>query len=138
MIESDEVAALLAECHEFVSRIADDDALEILLDFEAELLEHDTVALMVGIRSREIDPTCSKSTLNRFLGYCRGIVCDSIIKPEEAQGIVRMVAENRSLLETVGVREIYNTCIDAFQDGIVTREESELICNSIVHPEQRV
>lgn len=131
MIERGEVAPLLAECREFVSRIADEDALEILEDFEAELLEHETVTLMVEVRAREIDTTCPKSALNRFLGYCRGIVCDSLITNDEAEGIVERIMSNPLLFEAVGVREIYNTCADAAHDRIVTPEESISICEAI-------
>ena len=131
MIESGEVAPLLAECHEFVSRIEDDDALDILEDFEAELLEHETVSLMVDVRAKQIDPTCSKSSLNRLLGYCRGIVCDGIITTDEATGIVAKIENEPALAEAVGIREIYITCVDAVSDGIVTPDESLAICDAI-------
>lgn len=126
-----EVAPLLAECHEFVTRISDDDAEEILRDFEVGLLEADTVAMMVEVRGDEIDPDCPKSSLNRFLGYCRGIVCDGKITTLEARGIVQKLETEPSLLETCGVREIFNTCGDALEDGIVTQEESASICEAI-------
>ncbi|ETD87527.1 BRCT domain-containing protein [Rhodobacter capsulatus] len=131
MIERGEVAPLLAECREFVSRIADDDAHEILEDFEAELLEHDTITLMVDVRARQIDPECPKSSLNRFLGYCRGIVCDNVITTSEAQGILQMIADAPQLLDAIGVKEIHNTCLDAVQDEIVTPDESLTVCDAI-------
>lgn len=131
MIEQGEVAPLLAECRTFITRIADPDASDILDDFEAELLEHETVTQMVETRAERIDPSCAKSALNRFLGYCRGIVCDNIITTSEAEGIVRLVELSPALVETVGVREIYNTCRDAVEDGIVTPDEGALICDAI-------
>lgn len=131
MIERGEVAPLMAECREFVTRIADPDADDILQDFEIEVLEHETITEMVEVRSSSIDKACAKSALNRFLGYCRGIVCDNVITSEEAAGIVAAVQQRPELIETVGVREIYNTCRDAIADGIVTPDESLLICDAI-------
>lgn len=133
MIEQGEVAPLLAECREFVTRIADADAADILQDFEAELLEHETVTEMVEVRAAMIDEACSKSALNRFLGYCRGIVCDNVITTKEAEAIVAAIDERPELLETVGVREIYNTCRDAIADGIVTPDESLVICEAVAY-----
>ncbi|MEN8837781.1 MAG: hypothetical protein ABF266_06425, partial [Celeribacter marinus] len=49
-IETGEVEPLLIECREFVRRIADEDAFEILEDFEVQLLEHETIEMMVSMR----------------------------------------------------------------------------------------
>lgn len=106
-IEAGEVEPLIAECEEFVRRVADADAEEIIQDFDADLLEFGSVQAACEYRVPDIDPECSKSSLNRFLGFCRGIVCDGIITLNEARELVARINENRGLLETIGVKNIY-------------------------------
>lgn len=130
-IETGEVEPLLIECREFVRRIADEDAFEILEDFEVQLLEHETIEMMVSMRETEIDQACNKSKLNRFLGFCRGLVCDGIVTVEEAHGVVSFLDSNPELLEVVGVRQIYVCCIDAVEDGFISPDETRDICDAI-------
>ncbi|TMV91332.1 hypothetical protein FGG78_10235 [Thioclava sp. BHET1] len=130
-IEVGEVEPLLAECRSFLERISEGDAEDILADFEADLLEHDSVAMMVEVRTERIDHSCEKSALNRFLGYCRGIACDNQITRPEAEGIVRFASAMPSLMAVPGVREIVQTCRDAVADEIISPQESFEICEAI-------
>lgn len=86
------------------------------------------MADLIEVRISEIDASCQKSSLNRFLGFCRGIVCDGVITTREAQRLVEEVLNNKNLLESRGVRQIYISAVDALEDGIVSQEESLFIC----------
>lgn len=130
-LEKGEVEPLIAECEEFVRRISDNDADDIVQDFHAELLDFDTISACVSNRSSEIDKFCEKSSLNRFLGFCRGVVCDGKIRTEEAKEIVAIVEENSHLLQVIGVKQIRVSCIDAIEDGFVDEDESLQICKAI-------
>lgn len=130
-IEVGEVEPLVAECEEFVRRVADADANEIIQDFEADLLECDSIKTACEYRIPEIDPECSKSSLNRFLGFCRGIVCDGVIALDEASELVARIDESPALLAEIGVRNIYVSCRDAIEDGYIDSDESLAICNAI-------
>lgn len=130
-VELGEVAPLLEECKEFVRIASDFDAQDIIEDFEAELLEYENIETVAAIRLQEIDQNCSKSLVNRFLGFCRGIVCDGVVTTSEAKAMINYLLEYPSCLEIPGVREIQRTCLDAIADGIVDSEESFSICDSI-------
>lgn len=130
-IEAGEVEPLLAECTEFISLIYDGDASDIVQDFEADLLEHETLQGAVEIREQKIDSACEKSSLNRFLGFCRGVACDGLITIEEAHEITRRIESNPTFSRAVGVRQIFISCLDAIEDGIVDDEESNEICEAI-------
>jgi NAD-dependent DNA ligase len=130
-VEIGEVESLIAESAEFVRITSDGDANDIIEDFHADMLEFAMISSAVDIRLEEIDTTCEKSRLNRFLGFCRGVVCDGIITLKEAQGIVDFLENSPELVLVSGVRQIYITCIDVIEDGVVTPEESGEICEVI-------
>ncbi len=130
-LEAGEMEPLLAECIEFVDRISDHDAGDILEDFKAELLDFETVASCANFRASKIRSGDEKNDLNRFLGFCRGVVCDGKITIEEAKAIVGKIETNGFLLATIGVRQILVSCIDAIADGIISSEESAEICKAI-------
>lgn len=130
-LEDGEIAPLLEECIEFVKQVADGDANDIIEDFSIDLLEYDTIDTAIEYRINEIDPNCDKSRLNRFLGYCRGISCDGVILQKEAMGIVDFLDEQPELMDIVGVHQIFTTCLDALDDGIISADESIEICEAI-------
>jgi len=130
-LEKGEFEPVLVECKAFFEKIDDPDAYDILADFEAELLDFETITACAASRAREIDPTCDKSALNRFFGFCRGIACDGVIKAPEARSIVSIIQSRKNLFEIPGVLERYNTSVDAIADGIVDKEESEEIARAI-------
>lgn len=130
-LEKAEFAPLLVECREFFEKIGDPDAYDILEDFAADILDYETIKACAYSRAAEIDPTCDKSALNRFLGFCRGIACDGVIKVREAKSLVEILSNRQALLEVPGVLEIFNTASDAISDGIVEQEESEEIARAI-------
>ena len=130
-VEVGEVTPLIDECKEFVRVASDNDADDIIQDFEADLLEHEGIESIVEIRVTEIDAACEKSRLNRFLGYCRGIACDGVITLSEAKGILEFIDRNPDLSSVVGVKQIYVSCLDAVEDGIIDGNESIEICEAI-------
>ncbi|WP_146050043.1 BRCT domain-containing protein [Roseovarius confluentis] len=130
-IERGEVEPLIAECVEFVEKYADCDASDLVQDFEADLMEHDTIVDAARFRIEQIDRSCNKSALNRFLGFCRGIVCDGVITVEEAKMLRDAIASQPELREVVGVNQIETSVQDALADGIVTAEESLELCTVI-------
>ena len=130
-IEVGEVEPLIVECVEFVKAVADGDATDIIEDFKADLLEQETLVDAVSFRSLEIDESCKKSSLNRFLGFCRGVVADGHITRSEAKKLVSIVLENPELLEAIGVQQVLVTCVDAVEDNIVDQDESNEICKAI-------
>lgn len=127
-IERGEVEPLVAECVEFVERCADCDASDLIQDFEADLMEHDTIVDAAKFRIEQIDRSCSKSSLNRFLGFCRGVVCDGEITVEEAKKLSDAIADQPELRQVVGVNQIETSVHDALEDGIVTAVESQELC----------
>lgn len=130
-IEAAEVAPLIAECRTFLSKFADGDANDILADLELDLVNFTYLADVIAYRAAMIDVTCPKSSLNRFLGVCRGVVCDGVVTTKEAQHLLSLLLENPNLSTVVGVSQIRTTCADALEDGIVTPEESAEICDAI-------
>lgn len=130
-IETGEFEPLLAECTEFISLIYDGDASDIIQDFDADILDHETLEGAIEVRELRIDPSCEKSSLNRFLGFCRGVACDGVITIEEAGEIIRRIEAVPSLSTTVGVRQIFISCLDAIEDSIIDPNESEEICEAI-------
>lgn len=130
-LEIAEIEPLVAECEEFVRRVSDGDANDIVQDFEAELLEYDTISSFADSRSKDIDLNCEKSSLNRFFGFCRGVVCDGKISTKEAEAVLERILANPNLQEVIGAKQILVTCTDALADGIVSSDESLEICNSI-------
>lgn len=127
-IERGEVEPLIAECIEFVKRSADCDASDLVQDFEADLMEHETIVDAVSFRTAQIDNNCSKSALNRFLGFCRGIVCDGVITIEEAQSLRDTISTQTELRQVVGINQIETSVRDALEDGIVSDCESQELC----------
>ncbi len=132
-LEVGEIEPLIAESEEFVRRVSDGDANDIVEDFDADILDHALIDSVVKVRIQKIEDSCEKSQLNRFLGFCRGIVCDGRITLAEAKAIASFVERYPSLLETVGVRQIYISSVDAVADGIVSEEESDELCEVIGH-----
>ncbi len=133
LIEQGEYEPLIAECIEFVQRASDGDATDIIEDFKIDALEYEMINTAVEIRLEAIDKTCKKSRLNRFLGFCRGIVCDGVITVEEAEKTVQFLNKNVDMLDVVGVRQIYISCCDAISDGIIDPGESQEISDVIGH-----
>lgn len=130
-LEPGEIEPLLAECVEFITRVSDGDAHDIIEDFKADLMSHQLIKDLASWRAEEIDQSCEKSSLNRFLGFCRGIVCDGLITEREANAMIRWLSDSPSLINTVGVSQIQTVCIDALEDGIISSHESEEICEAI-------
>ena len=130
-LETSEIEPLVVESIEFFEKFADVDANDVIQDFQAEVLEHEMIADAVKERTSTIDPECEKSALNRFLGFCRGIVCDGVVMKKEADGILKQIEARPQLLKTIGVKQIQLVCLDAVEDGIVDAEESREICEAI-------
>lgn len=130
-VEVGEIDPLLAECNEFVAKVSDGDANDIIEDFKTEILEHETIESCVKMRMRDIGNACEKSQLNRFLGFCHGIVCDGIITLAEAESIVLFLSKQPELKEVVGVKQILVCCVDAIEDGVISPEESSDIPDAI-------
>ncbi|AVW90421.1 BRCT domain-containing protein [Celeribacter baekdonensis] len=130
-IEPEEVKPLLDQCFEFARNVGDEDAFEIIEDFNAELLEADSLFDAAEYRMRDIDPDCERSALNRFLGFCAGIACDDRITLAETEKVIAFAQEQPSVLEDVGARAVISCCVDAVEDGEISSEESTEICYSI-------
>ncbi len=130
-VEIGEIEPLVAECINFVENSGDADASDLVQDFEADLLEHNAVADAVTVRLDLMEADCEKSQLNRFLGFCRGIACDALITLEEALAILKIVEDQPSLMSVVGVKQICTIAQDAVADGILSKAESEEICDAI-------
>jgi len=130
-LEKGEAKPLIAESIEFVRLMDDLDANDVIEDFEADLLDFATIEQLAFTRLSEIDFSDKSNRINRFLGYCRGISCDGVITVEEAIKLVEIAKNDISISSDVGIREIVNICYDAIDDGIVSIEESNMICDDI-------
>lgn len=131
LLETGEVEPLIEQCAEFAQNTRDEDAVEFLQDFEANLLEHASIADAVHYRSQEIDVDCKKSTLNRFMGYCAGIACDDLITIDEAIGVVSYAEHHPEILSDNDAAAIVFCCQDAVLDGEIDQQESADICHAI-------
>lgn len=130
-LEEGEVEPLLAMCKEFIDRWSDGDAGDFLLDFEAEIFELDSVKVAVEIRLDDIDLSCDRSAMNRFLGLAAGVGCDGKIFDSEAQVLVEFSMDHPSILDDPYCRALIDDCKDALEDGVVDADEAEAICDSI-------
>lgn len=130
-LEIGEIEPLVVESIEFLDRFDDFDARDVLEDFKADILQFEMISDAVDVRSEDIDPACDKSALNRFLGFCRGVVCDGVITVDEATAVLEKIHNHENLRDVVGVRQIELECIDAVEDGIVDAQESDAICKAI-------
>jgi hypothetical protein len=130
-IEVGEIQPLIAECEEFVKYISDGDAEDIIQDFRSDLLCYETVFDCAKVRQSRIDNYCSKSSMNRFLGFCRGVACDGVIRLSEAAKIVDLCEKNPKFLDVIGVKQICFICREAISDGEIDEEESKDICLAI-------
>lgn len=130
-IEQKEVEPLLAQCKAFFVEHDDADAYDILQDFEADLLEADTIELVVSVRAGQIDPSCQKSSKNRFLGFCAGVACDGLIAERELKNLISIIESNPDFHSDGAIRALHREALDALADGMVTPDESESLCNAI-------
>lgn len=130
-IEVGEVEPLLTQCVEFVENLGEADALEILEDFRADLLDHDSLVGIAEYRASKIDVSCPKSSVNRFLGFVAAIACDDIITEKEATAIVKLGEGNAAVLEDPFARNVVNLCREALDDGVIETLESAEICAAI-------
>lgn len=130
-VEIDEVEPLVRQCSEFLDQTGDFDAYDLLQDFEADLLEHETVIQVASTRVSDIDLGCERSAKNRFMGFCAGIACDDKITLQEAKRVVEFSREFPSILADVAVRAILLECNDALLDGEIDLDESAAICTAI-------
>ncbi|WP_299905358.1 hypothetical protein [uncultured Paracoccus sp.] len=130
-VEAGEVMPLVALCEEFVENVADADASDLFQDFHSELLELETIEVVIEVRSEAIDSDCPKSSVNRFLGYCAGIACDGVLTIAEVEGILRRAAQLGESVARPGIREVFNTARDALIDGFISDQESGEIAKAI-------
>ena len=130
-LESGEVLPLLDQCAEFAQNTSDEDAIEFLRDFEVDLLEHGSIVDAVHYRMIKIDQNCTKSSLNRFMGYCAGIAGDDQITIGEAKGVVALSLANDAILQDSTAAAIVYCCEDAIIDGEIDCDESADICTAI-------
>lgn len=130
-IEPGEVLPLVSTCREFVENCSDADAADLFQDFECDLLEMESVSVVIDVRCEDIDESCSKSSVNSFLGFCAGIACDGVITFREAEGIVARAAGLGDIATRYGIREVINTAKDAVEDRILSETESHEIAEAI-------
>jgi hypothetical protein len=131
LLESGEVEPLIAQCEDFAANTGDGDAVDLLEDFKADLLEHETIVGAVEYRDKLIDAECPKSSVNRLYGYFAGIACDDLITFEEAVGLVERVDKNLDLKRDPLIAALAYCCVDALEDGMIDTSESTEICRHI-------
>lgn len=126
-LEDLEIDPLISQCQDFLHNIGDADANDILEDFEAQLLDFAMLNDVVSVRSEAIDKSCTKSSINRFLGLCAGVACDGRITLDEAQALLNYIADHPEILADPFVRTLDAVCYDAVSDGIIDpTEEAEI------------
>lgn len=130
-LESGEVQPLITVCGEFFENLDDPDAGDLFQDFEADILEAETISLIISERTGEIDETCAKSVVNRFLGFCAGIACDGSLLETEVRAILRLAERLGESASRPGIREVINTAKDALRDDIITADEERSLARAI-------
>ena len=126
-IERLEREPLEAQCRDFARNVGEPDAVDIIEDLDADLLDHDALLSITRIRMEELDPTCNTSAFNRFFGFCAGIACDGVITSLEATRLTEAMEASPSLQQHHVARAIYFTCKDALLDGEIDQKESQEI-----------
>lgn len=131
-VDQTEVEPLVAECTAICRQVHDEDAAEIIAEATAghsntaaELL--DLLTLIAEIRSKKIDASCRRSSANRLLGFCAGVNCDSIITIKEAELLIQRLNQTHDLQDDPRIAALSHRVIDALQDKVIDRTESEEI-----------
>nr|WP_295468194.1 hypothetical protein [Mesorhizobium sp.] len=134
-VERAEMAPLRAEAQQFLTLLHDDDAAELIRDLDAwndapeEI--YSVLETIVGYRSREFVVKSDKDVVNEFYGFCAGIACDNSITPAEVERLLGRL-DSSSVLQGDGrVASLGRAARKSIEDGRITAEESEDICQWI-------
>lgn len=132
-IEDGEEGALLAEAEKFADFFDDPDAIDLAEDLKARCFsgEADLIdqlkAIIADKRAvvKESAPYGETDTLNEFLGYAAGIVCDGRVLESEARAILRRFRSDQTLMAAKVFHNLRRAVEVAMDDDALTPEESE-------------
>lgn len=131
-IETAEYRPLAVEAENFLSRLHDPDAHELIEDlrlWENEPAEiYDIVETIVAMRSRDFVIASEKDEINEFYGFCAGIACDNRISPEEVERLLAKLDGYPRILADPRIANLRTAALRSIADGRITAEESDDIC----------
>lgn len=134
-VERGELAPLRVEAEQFLALLHDDDAAELIRDLDTwkdtpgEV--HSVIETIVGYRSREFVIMNDKDVVNEFYGFCAGIACDNSITPAEVERLLARLYASSVLRSDSRIASLGNVARKSIEDGRITEEESEDICQWI-------
>jgi len=129
-IEEGEEAALLAEADRFREFFEDPDADDLAEDLRAGCFscEADMMATIETLVAEKLDALAdwtATDELNRFLGFCAGIVCDGRILQREAQAILERFRASEVLMTAAPFARLRRAVEGAIADGVLDEAEAE-------------
>lgn len=132
-VEQGEREAIAAEAAAFAAFFNDPDANDLFEDLmadcfdgEGDLMEQ--IRQVVAVRRASLcaaAPYSETDTLNEFLGFCAGIVCDGLVLKAEAQAILDRVQSDNVLQTAPAFANLRRALEAALADHVLTEEESE-------------
>lgn len=119
-VEKKEIPALYAEAEAFLNLFPDADADDLLQDFQANCHIDDNdlfeqISCIIDQKIEEIaafEDEKEKDILNRFLGFCSGIICDGTITSLEAQTLFSCFSRQ----PTLNRHTLFNTLKSSFSE----------------------
>lgn len=136
-VEAAEYEPLKVEAENFLDRLHDPDAYELIEDlrmWENEPREvYEIVENIVAMRSRSFVIESEKDEINELYGFCAGIACDNRITPEEVERLLSKLDSYPRIQTDRRVTNLKNAAQRSIADGRITPEESNDICAWITH-----
>lgn len=88
-----------------------------------------SVEAIISRRSNELIFDDPKDEVNQFFGFCAGIACDNKITPGEVERLLAQISP--TLLKNDRIASLRKAALLSIQDGQITPEESQDICEWI-------
>ena len=140
-IETNEPEAIAKEAATFVDFFDDPDASDLLQDLNAKCFssEADLIDQLQDIIKNTESTieynahSIEKDTLNRFLGFCAGIVCDSIIQDEEIIAIRDQFISSEVLKHSTALVDLQASIFSSLRDNFIDEQEREEIHEWLEH-----
>lgn len=138
-VEKKEIPAIIAEAESFTRIFPDADAEDLLQDFKAHChldLEDafQQISDMVTEKQYQVashTEHLEKDTLNRFLGFCAGIICDGVITNREAVVLFNWFAQNPILINHHMFKSLKSSFYGILNKSKFTTSEREEIAEWI-------
>jgi hypothetical protein len=131
-IEKNEPVAIINEAKAFADFFGDPDAIDFIEDFNARCFSSpDDIFQCISDMADEkfnqllsLEHASETDELNRFLGFCAGIICDGEVLEKEALAIRKRFVSNPILYNEPSLQDIRDATLRALSDGVLDANES--------------